>query len=204
MKHSSSNKLLLLFALSVFCVVCAIYVFMYKRVGDSISNNISAKEAVFLAEKNKDHEKEYLANFAKVESDMDLLPQYFVPTNKIVQFIEDIEAFKDVTGATTTISSLEADKLDSALPGTTGSLKARITAEGSWATAMRTIELVETLPYKISVSDLRLSSSEVEKTKKWQVSFNIVVGLIVPNPVTTSNVVSSSASFSPSDPSNVQ
>lgn len=162
---------------------------MYKSVGASIRKNVEAKDAVFLAQKNKDHESEYIASFQKIQSDWGKLPQYFVPTNKIVNFIETIESFRNITGATTTISNLSADKLDASKPGTTGLLKAHIIAQGSWSTAMRTLELAETLPYKVYIKDVRFSTTGKESGEKWQISFDIEAGLIVPAASSSSQTI---------------
>jgi len=187
MKHSLSYKMLLLFALIVTCVVAGVYLYMYKTVQISIKKSVEAKQAVFLAEKNKGNEQEYLLTFAKIEGDWNKLQSYFVSTEKIVEFIENVENFRNVTGATTTLSGLDADKLDPSKPGSTGVLRARVNAEGSWSMVMKTLELAEALPYKMSMKDLRLTKinsaangSGAAGSSHWEIGFDISVGLIVP------------------------
>ncbi len=55
--------------------------------------------------------------------------------------------------------------MEAAAVGTLGKIKLHLTVEGSWSAVMRTLALSEVLPYKVSISNVDLSSSIAQITE---------------------------------------
>jgi hypothetical protein len=102
----------------------------------------------------------------------------FIPTDAAVQIIEALEGIGAKTGAAVELSAISADNLDAAEAGTIGKIDAHITANGSWASVMRSLKLVEDLPYPVSVSNVTLASGGPTSKREWEVSFEVKVPII--------------------------
>jgi len=100
----------------------------------------------------------------------------FVADDQKVEFIEKIESFGDTTNARVILSGIVADDLATSPVGTLGRISIRVDAVGSWASIMRVLKMAETLPYKSSVSGVRVdlsgdSPDAKEVKREWRVTF---------------------------------
>ncbi len=177
MKASRTHTLLLLFAVIVTLIVGAVYGYMSHAVGNSVEKSAAAHASVVAAQSNSSRDQAYMQQYQLTAVDWARLPEFFVPSDNILSFIEAVESIGQVTGATTTLSNIDADNLDNAATGTLGSIRVHVDTDGSWTAAMRTLMLAEVLPYKTAVNNIRLDSTvtgpENEARRSWRLSFDL-------------------------------
>ena len=197
MKRLHGHILLLVFAIAVAVLSIGIYVYMYRMIDAFSLRTSTLRSAAEAATVNKQREQDFLKAYQETAPKWARLPGYFVSSQDVVSFIEAVEALGGQSGSVVTLSSLDADNLDSAPAGKIGGVRAKVDAEGSWSSVMRTLALAETLPYEITVNNLRFavvnqpnesaaSSSASSAKPKWDLSFDIQADMIAVQATTTS------------------
>ncbi len=181
MKHHHSHIALLTIALSVTLFVYVLYGYMRYHVDVSLDRALSARDLAASEEINKRELGELDQKFQATAAARARLPSFFVSDGATLAFIESIESLGQRVGSTVTLSSLSADPLEGAAPGTLGYIRVHVEAVGSWQAVLRTLMLAEVLPYKASVSQVRLDSNATVGEKAapaWRVSFVVEAALI--------------------------
>ncbi len=180
----NSHALLLIFAVFVTLFVGAVYGYMYYRIDMSAQKIVEAQSIIQSAKLSKQREKSFLETYKATASKWATLQEYFVKSNKVVDFIEVVEAIGPQSQSTIAISSIEADNLDSAPLGKEGRVKMKVSSKGSWNATMKALTLAEMLPYKITISNVRASSFEGVASKgsapktTWELSFDLQAAMI--------------------------
>ena len=213
MKRSNGHLILLLIAFAATLLTAGIYFYMYNMIGSATArisvdrNKIKAHDVD--ASRKKGLEQAYkstVADWAKLEG-------FFIPSDHMVAFIESLEALGPQTGSTVAVDSVDSDITGNSAPGTTGTIHASVSANGTWSSVMRALSLAEAMPYKVAISGVRLagSPSAAPSTKggkgpssAWRLSFAIEAEVMVPmTPVPSSGSSSSSTSTSASKPAKI-
>ncbi len=196
MKSKNGHKLLLVFAFLVMVFVAGLYAYMYYMIDVSITKVSNLRATIEASDLNRVREQSFLEAYQATAAKWVRLPEFFVPSGQIVEFIEAVESLGKESGSKVTLSSLDADNLDSATPGKQGKVKVHVNAQGSWSAVMKALTLAETLPYAISVNNFRASvggdleretrakastTKEVSK-KNWNLSFDLEAKMIATPP----------------------
>jgi hypothetical protein len=182
MKHHHNHIALLMIALSITIFVCALYGYMHYSIGVSLERALVAREAVKNEQIYKNQKQNLTSLYSDTVEDRAKLASFFVADDEKVAFIEKIESFGNTTQAKVTLSGIVADDLATAPIGTLGHISIHVDATGSWASVMRVLKLAETLPYKSSVSGVRVDVSGVssdaqpvkdakEPKREWRITF---------------------------------
>lgn len=176
MKHHHNHIALLLAALSITIFVWALYGYMHYAVNVSLSRALTAREAAKNEQTYKSQKQNLISLYEKTTEDRAKLISFFVADDEKVDFIEEIESFGDIVQAKVTLSDIVADDLATKPVGTLGKISIRVDVVGSWPSVMRALKMAETLPYKSSVSGVRLDFSGLsEETKnqkrEWHATF---------------------------------
>lgn len=173
MKRTNPHIVALLFASFVLIAVAALYASMYHAVQTAVAR-VSVARADVAAQQYKDfQEKELSKTSGTTEALRSRIRSLFVDSGDEVAFIESLESLSTHSGATVTLSSIAADKVD---PGKTGSMQVHVSSSGSWTSVMKVVKLSETLPYVVSVSHLRLDTSGIDDKRgspTWHAEFDI-------------------------------
>ncbi len=189
--QSRSSKVLLSFAIVVVVFVMGVYAYMYYRIQVSTSKTVTALGALHDGPSSANKEQLSLLEYKASLDKWSKLQDFFISPDEEVVFIETIESLGPESGSSVTITSIDSDKFENAVPGTKGKLKAKVSATGSWSSVMRMLSLAEVTPYEVSINNIRLdqystSMNDVDsKTKKaskdeWKLSFDIEVLMVVP------------------------
>ncbi len=185
MKNHYSITVLFAIALLVTLFVCVLYGYMYYIVGNSLEKALVAREEVKKEQAYKDQGESSVSLSETTKNDRAMLNTFFVDDEDKVTFIEMIESLGDRTGSAVTLSSIVADDLATSPVGTQGHVKINVEAQGSWSSVMRTLILAENLPYKITVTSIRLDTSGTLDAKNpkqsWKLSF-VLDALSIHNP----------------------
>lgn len=174
---------LLILAIAVTTFVASIYGYLYYKINVSEQKISEYQYVIESAKLAKEREKSFLDRYTSTASKWSSLQNFFVHSDKVVNFIEVIESLSDQSKSTVTISSIDADNLDNAPAGKEGLVKMKINAKGSWSSVMRALSLTEVLPYKVSINNVRLSvanedSKSVTDQKMWDLNFDLQVAMI--------------------------
>lgn len=179
-KHSHIPFLVL--AISIVLFVSAIYVYMYREAIDSIQKSAEARAEVASVVTDKLIRDQFLADYKETSSDWDKLPNYFVDANNVVSFIEKIESIGRTTGSEISLSSIDADKIDPAATSTQGMIRANVVANGSWLSVIKTLKLMELLPFGVTIKDVKMSMNMIKdkdrEMKTWTLSLQISAPLL--------------------------
>ncbi len=182
MRSKYHHHVLLVLAISVTLVVMALYSYMYYAVTRSTNRAIQARDIAGVEKLNKDQERNLTDLYRDTSLSRSKLSTYLVHSNRIVDFIENIEDLAGQTGSKIVISSIAADELEDQPAGTIGSVGAKVEAKGSWSSVMRTLSAVELLPYQIIVDDVRLDTSSLpaqgKTAKEWRLVFTVKAALV--------------------------
>ncbi len=154
----------------IFAASVCLYVFIYNKAESQIANTKDAFLAVADAQQNESKYKELSKTLASIKPDVDNATSVLIPSDQIISFIEAVEKVDSVTRANVSIVSIAADDLSNSPASTTGSVRAHIRIVGSWQSAMRSLHLVEALPYAISTNNVR-AVSDAKKT--WTIEFDM-------------------------------
>jgi hypothetical protein len=176
---------LLILAITVTIFVASIYGYLYYKITISGQKISEAQYVIESAKLAKEREKSFLDRYTSTASKWASLQDFFVHSDKVVDFIEVIESLSSQSKSTVTISSIDADNLDNAAVGKEGLIRVKINAKGSWVSVMRALSLVEVLPYKMSINNVRLnvinndSGNTKDAQKTWELNFDLQVAMIV-------------------------
>jgi len=184
MKHSHTPLLIL--AISVTCVVGALYVYMYEATASAVDRASAARDVVASEQSDQLQARALAGTMTSTAVSRDRLSSFFIPSDNVVLFITSLEALGSQSKSTVSIASVDADPLTGAQPGTIAHAHAHISAHGSWESVVTLLSLAERMPFDSQISHVRLSASGPDKTKQpaWDVSFDVQASILVVAPVT--------------------
>ncbi len=177
MKNTHSHMPFLIFALVVTGLAAVVYIYMQSAIGASVKSVLVARNLVRTEQVNKNQEQAVMAAYTATAADRARLMTHFVPADSVVSFIEAIEHIGPQTGSTVTLSGISADTIDGSVPGTTGTVRGHVSAQGSWESVSRALALAEVLPYKVTIDNVELTAAGMTADKvpkrSWTMSFDI-------------------------------
>lgn len=180
MKNTPHHSVLLILALSVTILVGAVYGYMHYVVKISIARAATARDIVALEKANKGREQGVRALHERTAIARASLSQFFIPADRVVEFIEAIEALGPQTGSIVTLSSIDDVPPGQIKESKYGLARAHVEARGSWSSVMRALSLAENFPYAISVQDTRVDSEGKSGGSSWKAEFTLEVLLSAP------------------------
>lgn len=178
MKHDHSHLALLIIAITITVFAFSLYGYMRYAIGPSVEKAIAAQQAAKDEQERKSQKDSLTAIYNDTAKGRAGLVSYFVADDQKVQFIERIESLGEATQSKVIISDIVADDLASSPAGTFGHISMRLDVTGSWSSIMRVLRLAETMPYKSTVSDVRIGASgtgtdEKEPRRSWRLTFSL-------------------------------
>ena len=175
MKHHHSHLALVFMSLAITVFVFGLFGYMYYKVDVSLDKALALRDEVRQEQLNRDQGKNLSAVYESTAQDRAKVGTYFVSDANKVPYIEMIESIGSTLGATVALSSIAADDLSGSTVGTLGHISIHVDVQGSWSAVMGTLSLAESLPYKTTVSNVRVDSSGLSDTKNpkpmWHMSF---------------------------------
>jgi hypothetical protein len=180
----NNHSLLLIFAIIVTLFVASVYGYMYYRIDISAEKINDAQSMIDSKELAVQREKKFLETYKATAPKWTSLQNFFVRSNDVVSLIELLESFGPLTKTDVVISSIEADNMDGVPAGKEGKIKMHISVKGAWNSVLRVLALVESLPYKLSINNLRAGSTVNTSAKaneaksSWDMAFDLQVAMI--------------------------
>jgi type II secretory pathway pseudopilin PulG len=153
--RSQHYLLLILSILALFAAVSA-YVFMYNDAVKKAKEEAAMRAEMLIASDQTLGAKNTETTYKDTVINRSRLPSLLVSEADAVPFINAVEAVGPATGATISISSLSSGT-DS--DSSHRVVMATISIAGTWANTMLAVEMIENLPYAISVKSLNVNAS---------------------------------------------
>lgn len=182
----TNHTLLLVFAIIVTIIVGGVYGLMYFGIEMSAQKIIKNQEQIDSQNLARQREKSFLDTYKATAHKWSELQDHYVKSNEVVSLIEKIEAIGPQSQTELVISSIDADNLENASFGKEGKIRMKISSRGAWSSVMKSLALVELMPYKLSINNVRANSSlntqnqNKSSTSKstWEISFDLQVAML--------------------------
>ena len=166
-KLSSQHYLLLILSILALFAAVAAYIFMYKDAVKKAEGEANVRAQVSTASEQTLEAKNMETIYKDTITNRAILPSFLVSVDNAVPFINAVEAIGPVTGATISISSLSSGMDNDSSHNV---VTATISAVGAWANVMRAVQIVENMPYAISIKSLNMDVSSPNWTAVLDVS----------------------------------
>jgi len=187
MRGIHQTKQLLVFSTLAVSAILVVYIFLFLYIAaEGRETSILQNDVDFVTQKESKL-RSIQSTLSETEDDRTRLDTYFVSPDGIVPFIESIEGFAGVSGATIDISSVDTDLL--LIETSEKSRKAEkeenlfaelvrlnFKAHGTWSQVAHTLALLETLPYRVTITRATFeggSALKEDATNTWTGFFTI-------------------------------
>ena len=173
--------------------VINLYAYTQYSIQSSVSRAMLGKQIVNTEKTNINQRQYMMDTYSSTIANREKMLALFIPSTEAISFIESIEELGSYAGSAVSISSVSSDNIDSVTSSSFAKISAHVEVSGPWMAVMRILRLSETLPYQVSLSNVRVSYSGLtdntkEKKQIWKLSFDIASNMIV-----TKNATSSAA-----------
>jgi hypothetical protein len=177
MKSIQPHRSVLMIALIFLISASAVYAFMYHTVGVFAGNIIAVKDQLNAVDTARLQNKSLAEVYKSSAPNRDMLRNFFISSDKVVDLIETVEALESKTGSQINISSINTQGADGTPP--MKKVDMSVVVAGSWISVMKVLNLVENLSYVSYIDKVNLTSSgmmvkgEPNKGRSWNLSFNL-------------------------------
>ena len=173
MKHPSLRNGIMLVSLAGLLLAGGIYVYLYTQSYALAEAIVSDRGLLKNSETSRLQGKDVIALADQTSAERAKLPLMFVPAENGVEAIKAIESVGDISGASVSISSINAINPDES--SHVGKISAAVSIAGTWKQVTEAIALFETLPYDRTINQLSLRSLGGGKDSRWQSDFTLTV-----------------------------
>lgn len=158
-------------------LVYGVYFYAHIFIRQSISRTLSLRAEAASAMTLDSQSQEIADVYQSTIDDRKKIRSLFVSENDTVTFIETLESVGSLAGSVLNISSIESIfETEQDL----GLLRAHIEAKGSWQAIMRTLMLIENMPYRSTISHVRIDASgSVDNNREWRIVFDLEVSTVI-------------------------
>jgi hypothetical protein len=179
MKIGHKHYVLIVTALLTFIVSGFSYYILYRNISIQYDSTRKAFSELIHQKDIKNNEEKLSDLYNKSEKDRGRISNLVVSQDQIVNFIEHIEKIGDSANVSISISDISSENIKDKGGDL---LRARVTANGSWASIMKALIGIENMPYAVLVNDLRISTGGGDvsvptksSTKIWSISLIVRV-----------------------------
>lgn len=155
------KKTILIFIFSIIATILAVCLFIFLL--KVIKNKNEHTSVVFTTLEEKVIEKENALMFTKkiteIKSLQDSINSYFVDPNKVDTFVGYLEKIGGNVGGEVTVLSIEVP------PKTKNIISFELSIKGTFEEVMKTITLLENIPYQIDITQAYLNKDIIQGTQ---------------------------------------
>jgi len=181
MKHRSPIVHIYMLVSAVVVIVAAIglYDFMYHLTGSMTDAATSSREEVIVQNQDQSEADVITSLYRSTAVDRSSIHGLFIRTGDAVTLIKAIESVGTVSGASVKISSISDGQAENSVEPVTGQINAVVSVDGSWSALIRSLKLLEALPYQSSIGHVSIGTSVVsggkaDSQRKWQMTLDLV------------------------------
>ena len=160
------------------CILAGVlYAFMFVRIKDENTEIAMLQVTIDTAADQQAKLESAKEVFALTLREREELDRYILSNDAVVDFIEDLEGLKTITGAVVQVVTVNVAASGTA-SSTTEGLTLTLNAEGSWNQVMHLLSIIETLPYSVRITNVglhKLGGGGKGKAVYWQETITFVV-----------------------------
>lgn len=174
----------LIASIIVLCTVFVAYGFMYITVNKSVDKAAQDYSALLERQRIFVQNKTITDLVRTTATDRSRLAGTVVPSGEAVKLIEAIEAVGPQSGSAVSLPSIDVPKSNDNNNANTYNVSLHVSAQGSWNSIIKAIQLIETLPYAVKINRMNLdtsiiSSKQTSNSKRvWTLSLIIQAPLL--------------------------
>ncbi len=161
MKINFRHFILSIFALAALAGSVLGYTVLYKSAISEAQKSSLAFREVAIENEKKLYEAELSTLYNESKIDRERAHRIIVSQTKIVGFIKDIENIGTLTSTDLTLTSIDAPDLSGKEDDFVSATEGTIQVVGSWTNVMRALILIENMPYSLTLSNIKLTTSVV-------------------------------------------
>jgi len=172
MKNIKTQNKLIIFSIILLGVI-SFDVFWFLHINNSAADVLELKKIV-------NQEMSQNNNITALKKDIDLLKEsqgklddILISRDGVVIFIEALENIASKTNTTLQIQNVDIEVIKEGEKELYGELNMILNISGSWAGVTRYLNFVETLPYRVMIESLKLSTSTKEDEVGWSMGLSI-------------------------------
>ncbi len=151
------HYILFFFALATLVASVIGYEVLYRTVTSQSARTNKATREIALADERKQREEDTASVYTKTAEERARLGNLIISQEKVVDFIQSVEKIGNDVNVQIELSAITREPVSTETAF--GYFKGHIEARGSWANVMRSLMLIENMPYSISLSNFRLTQS---------------------------------------------
>ena len=152
------HYILLIVAVVTMLCSAAGYWVLYHTVQQQSIHAAEVSKEIALVDERKQHEQDAASIYAKTADERAVLADSLVSPDKAVDFIKSVEKIGDDVGVELNLSSITNEPASGGSPF--GYFKGHVEARGSWSNIMKTLILIENMPYVVSLQKIGLAGAE--------------------------------------------
>lgn len=167
MKIGHKHYILLIMSILAFIVSVTAYFIMYKNIVKQGSVTSKAHAELQYQNEMKKHEEDLVQLYNNSEKDRQNINSIIISEDKIVDFIEAVENIGKQSGVEITISSINKENKDSKDAklknfNIGNTITARVDAKGSFASIMKSLVLLENMPYQVYLNNILITTDATD------------------------------------------
>ncbi len=150
-----NNKTTIIFLISLVIALftISVFVFLMKVVENKNIHIQSVSSALEEKETEKSQIDKIKKNADMIKESQDKINLYFVDSTNITTFINYLESVGSLGGTTLTVQNVD-------IPDQQGNqISARILIDGSFSNVMKTLQMMENVPYKVHFNSVYLNKN---------------------------------------------
>jgi len=174
MKHTH-HHFLMTFAIVVTLFVASLYFYMNSSLKSMTQDVIDTRSKVASLQSINNKSQKLKKLDKNSADDWKKLYGMFVTTDGTVSFIESLESLGVKVGSEISITAIDNVAPESGSLAVNGYVSAKVSVRGSWTSVLKTLMLVENMPYKAIISNVQISENtgETSTVSRWGMSFDI-------------------------------
>jgi hypothetical protein len=125
------------------------YFFIYRKATVQAEHYVKATQEVIQENFKKQNEQELVGLHSTTSAERAKVAGFLIPEDKVVDFIESIEAVGTDSNVELELSAISNDD---------DGISVRVAIEGAWPNVMNALMLIENLPLGLEIRDVRLDT----------------------------------------------
>ena len=175
MKNTHHHFLIAL-AIAVTLFVASLYFYMSYSLGGMASGVVDMRNKVAVMRSENTTNEKLKQLDTDSQDDWKKLYTMFVPADNVVPFIVALESLGTNVGSEVSVASIDSSAPESGSLAKNGFINAKVSVRGAWSSVLKTLMLAENMPYKVYLSNVRVSLVSDVASKdaaEWALSFDV-------------------------------
>lgn len=153
-------------------VFLGVYVYIFFHIQEKNASAAAAHVRVAQLQEQNQQMNNLNSTIRNIQNRKEKLHEFFVDSERIVNFLETIEKMGTDSGADVTVRSISEGETSAQ---TVNELKLDLAVDGTWSHVYHFISLLENLPLKITVDTISLGKRNSQEGTQWSGSIAVRV-----------------------------